>query len=178
MTTDKCGNDSNKASDLSKAHKANANGGAGGDHLIGTGVGAVGVGAATGAIGGAVAGPVGAVAGAVVGAVVGGIAGNATAEAINPTVEGKYWKDNHASRPYADGVIGFDQYAPAYRYGWESFGSKNGSKRTFDTAEADLGRGWNQAKGASTLDWEHARHATRAAWERVEHTNAVDHANK
>ncbi len=177
MASDSRDVNGNKATDISKAHKENPIAGVTGDHPIGTGIGAVGVGAAAGAVGGAVAGPVGAVAGAIVGAVAGGIAGKATAEVLNPTIETKYWQDNHASRPYADRVIGYDQYAPAYRYGWESYGSKDGSTRTFDTAEADLGRGWKQARGESTLDWEQARHASRAAWERVEQSAAARESN-
>lgn len=139
-----------------------------GTHPLGTGIGAVGVGAATGAVGGAVAGPIGAVAGAVIGAVAGGIAGKATAEALNPTVEGKYWQDNYASRPYARTTLGYEQYAPAYRYGWESFGRNGNSKKSFDAAESDLSRGWNEAKGSSTLGWDQAKPAARDAWERVE----------
>src|SRR3954463_13774531 len=73
--------------------------GAPGSHPIGTGVGAAGAGAAGAAIG-AVAGPVGAAVGAVVGAVAGGLAGKGVAEAVNPTEEDAYWRDNYSTRPY------------------------------------------------------------------------------
>jgi len=139
-----------------------------GAHPVGTGLGAVGVGAAAGAVGGAVAGPVGAVAGAVVGAVAGGMAGNAAAAALDPTIETKYWKESHASKIYSKGVFGYDEFAPAYRYGWESFGRRTSEDKTFAGVESDLGRGWDKAKGTSRLTWDQAKPATHDAWDRVE----------
>ncbi len=141
--------------------------GALGAHPVGMGLGAVGVGAAAGAAGGAMAGPIGAVAGAAVGAVVGGIAGAATAEALDPTVETAFWRETHPTRPYANASMGYDEYAPAYRYGWESFGRRGAEGATFETVEADLGRGWDKAKGASRLGWDKAKEATHDAWDRV-----------
>ena len=148
-----------------------------GEHPVGVGLGAVGAGAAAGAVGGAIGGPVGAVAGAAIGAVVGGLAGGAVAEAIDPTAETEYWKGKYSSRPYADKKLGFEQYEPAYRYGWESFGHQGGSGHSFSSVEADLGRGWEKARGSSRLDWAHAKSATREAWDRVEssvHTRPED----
>lgn len=141
--------------------------GAAGAHPVGVGLGAVGAGAAAGAAGGAIAGPIGAVAGAAIGAVVGGFAGKAAAEAVNPTIESKYWRDNYSSRPYADPKLGHEDYAPAYRYGWESYSRRGGDGQTFDSVEADLGRDWHTAKGNSRLAWDKAKSASRDAWDRV-----------
>ncbi len=138
-----------------------------GSHAVGVGVGAVGGGAAAGAIGGAVAGPVGMAAGAVVGAVAGAVVGKAAAEVVNPTLEEKFWREKYASRPYANAANGYTQYASAYKYGWESAerGCKQG--KTFDGMESDLSRGWDKAKGTSSLAWSEAKAATRDAWNRV-----------
>ncbi|MGH7132715.1 MAG: hypothetical protein ACREJO_12290 [Phycisphaerales bacterium] len=157
-------NNPNTAKDLNVDPKS----GILGSHPVATGVGAVAAGAAAGAAGGVVAGPVGAVAGAAVGAVVGAVAGKATAEAINPTIETKFWRDTHASKPYATSALGYDEYATAYQYGWESYGRSGGNGKTFDSVESDLGRGWDKAKGASSLGWDKAKSATREAWARVE----------
>jgi len=138
-----------------------------GEHPVGVGVGALGGGAAAGAAAGAVAGPIGMVAGAVVGAVVGGLAGDVAAESINPTVEAKYWRENYSSKPYVKPTLSHDEYAPAYRYGWESYNSPSHKGKTFDSVESDLERGWDQAKGASHLAWNQAKGATRDAWDRV-----------
>jgi hypothetical protein len=145
--------------------------GAHGAHPVGTSLGAIGIGAAAGAAWGAIAGPVGAAVGAVAGAVVGGLAGKAAAEVVDPTVEGKYWSENYAARPYADPKVAYDQYAPAYRYGWESYGTRGGTNgQTFESVEGDLRRGWEQAKGASHLGWDKAMTASRDAWNRVKDT--------
>ena len=96
--------------------------GAPGAHPIGTGVGAVLGGAAAGAATGTVAGPVGTVIGAAVGAIIGGLAGKGVAEAVDPTVEEAYWRDNFSSRPYVDSSASYDDYGPAYGYGVDSFG--------------------------------------------------------
>jgi len=139
-----------------------------GAHPIGVAVGAIGAGAAAGAVGGAVAGPVGAVAGAAVGAVVGGLAGKAAAQAVNPTIEADYWREAHSTRHNLHTSFGYEEYAPAYRYGWESFGRHGGGDHTFESVETDLDRGWTAAKGTSRLAWDQAKAATRDAWNRVQ----------
>lgn len=135
-----------------------------GSHPVGTGIGAAAGGAAIGAAGGAVAGPVGAAVGAVAGAVAGGLGGKAAAESINPTTEAAYWKENYMSRPYVESKSSYDDYSPAYRYGWESF-QKRGGK--FDAVESELGRDWDKARGTSKLTWDRAKAAVRDAWDRV-----------
>ena len=139
--------------------------GAPGSHPVGTGVGATGGGLAGAAIG-AAAGPVGAAVGAAVGAVAGGLAGKATAEAIDPTAEEAYWRENYQSRPYADSKVGFEDYAPAYQYGWEAKGRY--PDRKYSEVEPELAAGWSKTKGAAKLGWVKAKHATRDAWDRLE----------
>jgi len=104
------------------------------------------------------------VAGAAVGAVVGGLAGKGVAEAIDPTSEVTYWRENYKSRPYAKDAS-FDDYGPAYGYGVSSYVKYPG--RSFDDVESELSRDWNSARGKSTLGWDNARNATRDAWERL-----------
>ena len=147
--------------------------GAPGSHPIGTGVGAAGGGAAGAAAGAAIgaamsgpAAPIGGAIGAVIGAVAGGLAGKGVAESVNPTDEDAYWRNEHKNRPYYEQNYTYDEYAPAYRYGWESRSKYQGRK--FDEVESDLGRDWDRQKGSSSLGWEKAKHATRDAWHRVE----------
>jgi len=139
--------------------------GAPGAHPVGTGVGAVGGGTTGAVIGAAVGGPVGAVVGAAIGGVAGGLAGKGAAELVNPTVEGAYWRENYVNRPYANGTP-YDQYAPAYKYGWESKAQYAGKR--FEDVENDLERGWEKAKDNSRLGWHEAKAATRDAWHRIE----------
>lgn len=139
--------------------------GAPGAHPVGTGIGAALGGAAAGAATGTVAGPVGTVIGAVVGAIVGGLAGKGVAEAVDPTVEYGYWRDNFAQRPYVKDGANFDDYGPAYLYGMHS--SAKFSDRNFDEIESDLASDWDGARGTSSLSWDRARDASRDSWERA-----------
>ncbi|MGI8601649.1 MAG: glycine zipper domain-containing protein [Verrucomicrobiales bacterium] len=139
--------------------------GAPGSHPVGTGVGAAG-GAAAGAAIGSAAGPVGTVVGAAVGGVVGGLAGKGVAEAIDPTAEDAYWSSNFRREPYYDSGLTYDDYAPAYRLGYENYPRYRG--RRFDDVESDLERSWDKTKGNSRLAWHKAKSASRAAWDRLE----------
>ena len=156
-----------KTTELDREADANRDpiSGAPGSHPIGTGVGALAGGAAAGAAVGTVAGPVGTAVGAAVGAVVGGLAGKGVAEMIDPTVEEIYWRENYAARPYVDAKYSFDDYGPAYRYGWDSYPHYEG--KTFDEVEPQLMRDWDRTKGQSRLLWNEAKHATRDSWQRV-----------
>jgi hypothetical protein len=136
-----------------------------GSHPVGTGVGAAG-GGATGAAIGAVAGPVGAVVGAAIGAIAGGLAGKGIAEAIDPTAEDAYWRENYRNESYVNRDASYDDYAPAYRTGYTGYGKYSG--RNWDDAETDLQRDYEQGKGKSKLAWADAKQATRAAWHKVE----------
>lgn len=136
-----------------------------GAHPVGTGLGAAAGGAAAGAAAGAFGGPVGAVAGAVVGAVAGGLGGKAVAEAVNPTAEEAYWRDQYVREPYYQAGRSFDDYGPAYRLGVYGRSNYTGS---FDEAQTDMSVYWDSRKERSTLTWPEAEAASRAAWERVD----------
>jgi hypothetical protein len=136
-----------------------------GAHPVGTGVGAA-AGGVAGAAVGSVAGPVGTVVGAAAGAVVGGLGGKAVGERMNPTVEDTYWRENYRNERYHKPEFGYDDYAPAYRTGYEGRVRHDG--RSFDDAELDLRSEYEQGRGNSRLEWNEARDATRAAWHRVE----------
>lgn len=148
-----------------------------GAHPVGTGIGAAGAGAAGTAIGAAV-GPVGAIVGAAVGSVVGGLIGKGVAEAIDPTAEEAYWRDNYKDRDYYNSEYSFDDdYLPAYKYGWEARTRHN--VNNFDEVEGPLETEWRTARVKSRLDWDQARPAVRDAWGRInpprEEVPADDH---
>ena len=136
-----------------------------GSHPVGTGVGATG-GAVAGATVGVIGGPIGMAVGGVVGAVVGGLAGRAAAEAVNPTVEEAYWRNNYSREPYYESGREFDEYGPAYRLG------VTGRTRSADwnQAETTMASEWETARGGSSLSWPQAKNASRAAWDRVDST--------
>ena len=142
-----------------------------GDEAVdGNAVGGVSGLAAGAAIGAVTGGPIGAVIGAAAGALTGvGVAKGVDA-AVNHEEEDKYWRENYSSRPYAVADRSYDQYRPAYQYGWESrvrYGNKS-----YDEVEPELERGWDsyrsQGTSSTSLAWNDARHATRDAWHRIE----------
>lgn len=146
-----------------------------GAHPVGTGVGAAGAGAIGTAIGGAVGGPVGAVVGAAVGSVVGGLAGKSVAEGIDPTIEESYWRENHTSRPYYEKDYDYNDYHPAYRTGYEGYGTYRDRGMTYNQAEPHLRQDYESKYGSNgRLGWEKAKHATRDAWDRVERATPRD----
>lgn len=135
-----------------------------GAHPVGTGVGAAMGGAAAGAAAGAFGGPVGAAVGGVAGAIAGGLAGKAAAEAVNPTAEDAYWRENYEREPYHVSGRTYDEYRPAYELGWSSVGRYDGD---FDTVEPRLADEWRTRSTTGGMAWEDARPASRAAWERA-----------
>ena len=139
-----------------------------GAHPVAAGVGAALGGAAAGVVGGAAAGPVGVVIGAAVGAIAGGLAGKATGEQLDPTVEEAYWRSHYAKRPYYSKDFTFEDYSPAYRYGWEAQSRQTGE--SFDDVESDLAENWEETKHDARMGWDKARYAVRDAWDRSDST--------
>jgi uncharacterized protein YjbJ (UPF0337 family) len=138
-----------------------------GSHPVGVAAGGTG-GAVTGAaVGGAVGGPVGAVIGAAVGAVAGGLAGKGVAEAVNPTVEEAYWKEEYKNRPYYKTGTDYDTYQPYYKYGYESAGRPEYRGRKFDEVEKQLESEWPNYRGTARGDYREFKGATRDAFERA-----------
>jgi len=134
-----------------------------GAHPIGTGIGAAG-GAVTGAAAGSVAGPIGTAVGGVVGAVIGGLAGKGAAEAVNPTAEDAYWADAYQREPYFAQGYTYDDYALAYRAGYQSV--RDGIV-DWNDARSDWERRWEAERAESRLGWTQAEPAVKAAWERA-----------
>lgn len=143
--------------------------GAPGSHPIGTGVGAAVGGAAGAAVGSIFPGvgtAIGGVIGAILGATGGGVVGKDVAESIDPTTEDEYWRNNYKTRPYYSADTSYEDYAPAYRYGWEA--RSRIADRKYNDVEKDLGTGWEKVKANSRLGWERAKSATRDAWDRAD----------
>ena len=131
-----------------------------GAHPIGTGIGAV-----TGAAAGSIGGPIGTAVGAVVGAVVGGLAGKGAAEAVNPTAEDAHWREHHVNEPYYSGAYTYDDYAPAYRAGYQS--AVHG-RADWAATRSELHQRWEAERESSRLSWLAAEPAAKAAWERAD----------
>lgn len=140
-----------------------------GAHPVGTGVGAASFGVVGTAVGTIVGGPVGGAVGAVVGSVVGGLVGKGVAETFDPTVEHQYWQNNYRSRPYVEPGYDYDNdYAIAYRIGYESYPVYAAQGMTFADAEPLLQADFERQRGKSRLSWGRAKQAAQDAWHRVD----------
>ncbi|HET7126138.1 MAG TPA: hypothetical protein VFI26_03435 [Lysobacter sp.] len=135
------------------------------DHSIGSGAGAVG-GAVTGAAVGSAAGPAGTLIGAAAGAVIGAKAGDSIAEAVNPTEYTNHFHETYAKAPYYVSGREWNDYRPAYQYGYDTYGQYRGQR--FEDVQDQLERDWTNARGESRLAWNEAKGAVRDGWHRIE----------
>lgn len=144
--------------------------GAPGAHPVGVGIGAAATGAAGAAIGSVVPGVgtvIGGAIGAIIGAIGGGYAGKGIAEAIDPTTEDAYWRDELKNRPYYDERFNYESdYGPAFGYGYAMRSSN--ANRKFEEVEPELRDQWTTVRGESRLEWDDARDAVADAWTRSE----------
>lgn len=83
----------------------------------------------------------------------------------NWNTEERWWRDNWMSRPYAQADRGFNHYAPAYRYGFESANRYHG--RNWGDVEADLRGGWDRYEHRGQSTWDQVKDAVRDAWDHV-----------
>ena len=135
------------------------------DHSIGSGTGAIG-GAVTGAAVGSAAGPIGTVVGAIAGGVLGAKAGDAIAEAVNPTEYSSNFENSYRAAPYYSAGREWNDYEPAYKYGYDTYGQYRGQK--FEDVESDLERNWDSTRANSRLAWTEARGAVKDGWHYIE----------
>jgi hypothetical protein len=104
-------------------------------------------------------------------------AATAAGGTFNPSVHDIYWRDAFKHEPYYAADYTYDDYAPAYRTGYEAAGQYRGQNRRFDELEPELRANYERNKGTSRLTWENARDAVRAAWHRVERIMPGDFDN-
>jgi hypothetical protein len=104
-------------------------------------------------------------------------AGRASGGAFNPSVHDIYWREAYSREPYYRSEYTYDDYAPAYRTGYEAAGRHLGQNRRFEDMESELRADYERAKGKSRLGWENAKNAVRAAWHRVERMMPGDFDN-
>jgi hypothetical protein len=82
-----------------------------------------------------------------------------------PTENETYWREQHPRQPYAKGESSYDDYAAAYRTGYEGFHKYPG--KAYEEIEGELALDYERNKAGAALPWDHARHAVHAAWAKV-----------
>lgn len=84
-----------------------------------------------------------------------------------------WWRDNFSARPYSTGRT-YEEFRPAYQYGYES--GQHHMGRKWSDVESDLRTGWEKfegRKGAGST-WDKVKYAVRDAWDRVTGQHEVD----
>jgi len=79
--------------------------------------------------------------------------------------EEKYWREHHGKHQFAKSEYSYEDYAPAYRTGYEGFHKYPG--KAYEEIEDELALDYERNKAGSALPWDHARHAVQAAWAKV-----------
>lgn len=117
------------------------------------------------------------VSGIAAGVIAGAVAGSRSA---NPQTEHAYWREHFRELPALKDSAAYEDYAPAFEYGWESragcCAKPSQAQADFEAAESDLREQWQQRPAAAALPWSMAREAVRAAWEKVEQAIVSDDA--
>ena len=110
----------------------------------------------------------GAVAGGAAGAAIGAVLGDRAAESADGRQDLGHFQQLYHTMPYFVDGMEWQDYAPAYRYGLETYRIHGG--RPFAEVEAELESGWGRARDTSRLTWAQARSATAHAWRELDET--------
>jgi hypothetical protein len=94
----------------------------------------------------------------------GTFAGSAPTHAFDKD-EDAFWRKQFEQESYFQKGMTWDDYEPAYRYGYDFY--QKHPDRKFEDMESDMSSGWDKFKAKSRLKWENAKDAVRAAWDRA-----------
>ena len=84
---------------------------------------------------------------------------------LEPADEESHWRREYRSRPYFREGLQFDDYQPAYQYGWECATKPDFVGRHFDEVESEIATNWRP--GPNGPEWTEIRGPARDAYERV-----------
>lgn len=137
------------------------------DHILGAGSAALAAGAVGATLGGLIAGPPGLAIGAAAGGALGAIVGNRASEATDSRRDLGHFEQIFKTMPYYLQGHDWHDYAPAYRYGLDTYKTHGATPLT--QMETQLQGGWEAAAHfGSRLIWQQARPAVAHAWESLD----------
>ena len=76
-----------------------------------------------------------------------------------------WWQENYTSRPYVSSDLLFEDYEPAYRFGYGSVSRYRG--KNWDTIEHTLRADWDRFEGKGESTWESVKEAVHDAWDNL-----------
>lgn len=136
------------------------------DHILGAGSAALGTCVLGAAIGWFIGGIPAMTLGAVIGGALGAVIGHRLSEATDPRGDLGHFEQVYRTTPYYVAGMRWDDYAPAYRYGLETYRTHGG--QPFEQAAQRLAQDWPQQRGISRLDWQQAEPAVAHAWRELD----------
>lgn len=141
------------------------------DHILGAGSAALAGGAAGAALGAIVGGVPGLAVGAAAGGALGAVWGDRASEAVDRRDDLGHFQQIFHTMPYYVEGHSWHDYAPAYRYGLDSYDRFQGQR--LEAVDTQLQGGWEaNARYGSRLPWQHARHAVAHAWQSLDEARA------
>ena len=90
------------------------------------------------------------------------LAGKKAAQLRDAHDEDTYWHKHFLEHSYVPAQASYDDWGPAFRYG-EHARQQYGDV-PYSQVQQDLGRGWTEARGQSSLSWDEAAPAVRDGW--------------
>ncbi len=88
---------------------------------------------------------------------------------VRADIEESYWRASWLTRPYFRDDYTYEDFAPAYRTGWEGYSRYGSGGDSFDSNEIALKKDYEANRGSSRVAWDDARDAIRDGWDRVKH---------
>jgi hypothetical protein len=82
---------------------------------------------------------------------------------MKSNTEETYWREHHHKQPFVKPGHSYEDYAPAYRTGYEGF-QKHPEKKFFEV-EPNLAQDYHMHDAA--LPWADAKDAARVAWDKL-----------
>jgi phage tail tape-measure protein len=141
------------------------------DHILGAGSAALAGGAAGAALGALVGGVPGLAVGAAAGGALGAVFGDRASEAADRREDLGHFEQIYRTMPYYVAGHSWHDYAPAYRYGLDSYDRFQG--QALDAVDTQLQGGWEaNARFGSRLVWNDARPAVAHAWQSLDDARA------
>jgi hypothetical protein len=137
------------------------------DHVLGAGSAALAGGLAGAALGAVIGGPPGLAVGAAAGGALGAVVGNRASEANDTRADLGHFQQIFRTMPYYVDGHDWHDYAPAYRFGLDSYRELGGGD--LPAVESQLQGRWEAAaRYGSRLSWHQAAPAVRHAWQSLD----------
>ena len=77
----------------------------------------------------------------------------------------RWWRENFRNRPYVTADRRFEDYAPAYRFGYDAANRYRG--KNWNDVEFNLSTDWEKYEGRGDSTWEKVKDSVRDAWDNL-----------